>query len=322
MPATAQATATEANPAASFGEVTYDRAGTWEYTITEVDGGITDVIYDTTPHKVVVTVSKKNATTNAMSASVKYDGENSLEVTNTRPLRDVVIDSSIAGGSVVASPASAAAGDTVTLTVTMDAGSELMSLTAVRTDTGEVIKPKQDPNDPNLYSFVMPAGSVEVTATFKEIFYTVVEGADSSWLKGSNGDLSIKVKRDPKDETCFRHFRNGGSVAIDGEVLSEDSSALIQKDYKAEEGSTVITLHKKMLNRLSAGKHTVTITFDDGSVSTGLTILVPPGGYSPTTGDSSRIGVWAALMVLAGLGFAGADYARRKLRRPRYVGKH
>ena len=322
MPATAQATATEANPAASFGEVTYDRAGTWEYTITEVDGGITDVIYDTTPHKVVVTVSKKNATTNALSASVKYDGENSLEVTNTRPLRDVVIDSSIAGGSVVASPASAAAGDTVTLTVTMDAGSELMSLTAVRTDTGEVIKPKQDPNDPNLYSFVMPAGSVEVTATFKEIFYTVVEGADSSWLKGSNGDLSIKVKRDPKDETCFRHFRNGGSVAIDGEVLSEDSSALIQKDYKAEEGSTVITLHKKMLNRLSAGKHTVTITFDDGSVSTGLTILVPPGGYSPTTGDSSRIGFWAALMVLAGLGFAGADYARRKLRRPRYVGKH
>ena len=324
MPATAQATATEANPAASFGEVTYDRAGTWEYTITEVDGGITDVIYDTTPHKVVVTVSKKNATTNALSASVKYDGENSLEVTNTRPLRDVVIDSSIAGGSVVASPASAAAGDTVTLTVTMDAGSELMSLTAVRTDTGEVIKPKQDPNDPNLYSFVMPAGSVEVTATFKEIFYTVVEGADSSWLKGSNGDLSIKVKRDPKDETCFRHFRNGGkgSVAIDGAVLSEDSSALIQKDYKAEEGSTVITLHKKMLNRLSAGKHTVTITFDDGSVSTGLTILVPPGGYSPTTGDSSRIGFWAALMVLAGLGFAGADYARRKLRRPRYVGKH
>ena len=44
--------------------------------------------------------------------------------------------------------------------------------------------------------------------------------------------------------------RNGGSVAIDGAVLSEDTSALIQKDYKAEEGSTVITLHKKMLNRL------------------------------------------------------------------------
>ena len=36
----------------------------------------------------------------------------------------------------------------------------------------------------------------------------------------------------------------------------------------------------------------------------------------------SRILLCAAVMVLAGLGFAGADYARRKLRRPRYVGKH
>lgn len=325
MPATAQATATEANPAASFGEVTYDRAGTWEYTITEVDGGISGVNYDTTSHRVTVTVTKnKDKDTNALSASVKYDGENSLEVTNSRPLRDVVIDSSMTGGTVTATPASAAAGDPVTLTVKPDAGSELTSLTVTDTATGDVIKPKQDPNDPNLYSFVMPAGSVEVTATFKEILYTVVEGADSSWLKGSKGDASIKVKRDPKDETCFQHFRKDGkgSVAIDGAVLSEDTSALIQKDYKAEEGSTVITLHKKMLNRLSAGKHTVTITFDDGSVSTGLTILVPPGGYSPGTGDSSRIGFWAALMVLAGLGFVGADYARRKLRRPRYVGKH
>ena len=322
MPATAQATATEANPAASFGEVTYDRAGTWEYTITEVNGGITGVSYDTTPHRAVVTVTKAEDATNALTAEVKYDGGTSLTVTNSRPFREVVIDSSIAGGSVVASPASAAAGDPVTLTVKPDAGSELTSLTVTNTDTGAIIETLQDPNDPDLYRFEMPAAGVTVSANFEEIAYRVVEGADSSWLKGSKGDVSIKVKRSPKDEPCFQHFRNGGSVALDGEVLSEDSSVLIQKDYKAEEGSTVITLHKKMLNRLSAGKHTVTITFDDGSVSTGLTILVPPGGYSPATGDSSRLGFWAALMVLAGLGFAGADYTRRKLRRPRYVGKH
>ena len=251
---------------------------------------------------------------------MKYDGADSLTVKNTRQFYGVVIDTSMTGGTVTATPASAAAGDTVTLTVTPDMGSELTSLTV--TATGAAVTVNPDQNDPNLYSFVMPATGVEVTATFEKILYTVVEGADSSWLKGSNGDLSIRVKRDPKDETCFQHFRNGGSVAIDGTVLSEDSSALIQKDYKAEEGSTVITLHKKMLNRLSVGKHTVTITFDDGSVSTGLTILVPAGGYSPGTGDSARIGFWAALMLLAGLGFAGADYARRRLRRPRYVGKH
>ena len=322
MPAKDTATATEQNKKATFDEIEYETAGRYEYTITETDGGKPNVTYDTKPHNVVVTVTKAEDETNALSAEVKYDEHDSLTVTNSRQFYDV--DTSMTGGTVTATPASAAAGDTVTLTVTPDKGSELTSLTATNQGTGEVIDLVQDPNNPNLYSFVMPAAGVTVTATFKEILYTVVEGADSSWLKGSNGDLSIRVKRDPKDETCFQHFRNGGkgSVAIDGAVLSEDTSALIQKDYNAEAGSTVITLHKKMLNRLSAGKHTVTITFDDGSVSTGLTILVPAGGYSPGTGDSSRIGFWAALMVLAGLGFAGADYGRRRLRKPRYVGKH
>ena len=286
-----------------------------------MNGGISGVNYDTTPHRVTVTVTKAEDATNALTAEVKYDGGTSLTVTNSRPFREVVIDSSIAGGTVTASPASAAEGDPVTLTVTPDVGSELTSLTVTDTATGDVIKTEQDPNDPNLFRFEMPAAEVKVSASFETIAYRVVEGADASWLKGSKDDVSIVVKRSPK-ETSFEHFRKGGSVAIDGEVLSEDSSALIQKDYRAEEGSTVITLHKKMLNRLSAGKHTVTITFDDGAVSTGLTILVPAGGYSPTTGDSSRLGFWAALMVLAGLGFAGADYTRRKLRRPRYVGKH
>ena len=161
-----------------------------------------------------------------------------------------------------------------------------------------------------------------VKAVILPNYYVVEAESTSAWMKGSRDDAVIKVRLrglSGKDDNSFQHFK---SVAIDGAGLSEDSSALIQKDYKAEEGSTVITLHKKMLNRLSAGPHTVTITFDNGEVEAPLTILVPPGGYSPATGDSARIGFWAALMVFAGLGFAGADYARRKFRRPRYVGKH
>ena len=313
------ATATEQNTTATFDEIEYETAGTYKYTITERNGGADGVTYDTTPHNVVVTVSK-DSTTNALTASVKYDGDkDSLTVKNT--LIEYTIKDSSADLTINPNPATV--GDTVTLT-SIKTGYEIKELEVVYTDgssAGKTVVPEQDPDKPNVYSFKMLAGNAIVTVTFEEILYRVVEGADSSWLKGSNGDLSIRVKRDPKD-TSFEHFRKGGTVAIDGIDLSEDSSALIQKDYKAEEGSTVITLHKKMLNRLSAGKHTVTITFDDGSVSTGLTILVPAGGYSPGTGDSARIGFWAALMVLAGLGFAGADYARRKFRRPRYVGKH
>ena len=67
---------------AAFGEISYKKAGTYNYTITEVNDGVDGVTYDTTPKNVVVTVSK-NETTNALTASIKYDGADSLTITNT-----------------------------------------------------------------------------------------------------------------------------------------------------------------------------------------------------------------------------------------------
>jgi len=65
----------------AFGEIAFDKAATYNYTITEVDGGVPGVKYDTTPHNVVVTVTK-DRDTNALTASIKYDGANSLTITN------------------------------------------------------------------------------------------------------------------------------------------------------------------------------------------------------------------------------------------------
>ena len=228
MPAnntTATATATKDLPQASFGEVTYDKAGTYKYTITEVNGGADGVTYDTTPHEVVVTVTKAEDATNALSATVKYDGDkDSLTVTNTRQFYDVVIDTSMTGGTVTATPASAAAGDTVTLTVTPDKGSELTSLTV--TATGAAVTVNPDQNDPNLYSFVMPATGVTVTATFKEILYTVVEGAEGQqWRPVHQGKarpegrdlLPALQKRRQRGDRRHRSFR--GHLRPDSEGL-------------------------------------------------------------------------------------------------------
>ena len=82
MPAETSATATEDAPEASFGNITFEKAGTYEYTITEVNDGVDGVSYDTTAHRAVVTVSKAQGT-NKLSASVKYDGKDSLIITNT-----------------------------------------------------------------------------------------------------------------------------------------------------------------------------------------------------------------------------------------------
>ena len=76
------ATATEAAPLAKFGEITYEKAGTYEYTITETAGEVDGVSYDITAHKVIVTVTKSDDETNALTAEVAYDGADSLTVTN------------------------------------------------------------------------------------------------------------------------------------------------------------------------------------------------------------------------------------------------
>ena len=91
MPANTTATATEKTPTAVFGEIEYEKSGTYEYTITEVDDGVDGVKYDTTAHKVVVTVTKEDGT-NALSADVKYDGASSLTITNTYTSTNATIE--------------------------------------------------------------------------------------------------------------------------------------------------------------------------------------------------------------------------------------
>ena len=79
----AVAEATQDHRTAEFGEIQFDKAGTYRYTITEENGGISHITYDSTSHEVEVTVIK-DETTNALSvASVKYDGADSLTIKNT-----------------------------------------------------------------------------------------------------------------------------------------------------------------------------------------------------------------------------------------------
>ena len=79
----ATATASKGSPEAVFGEITYTKAGTYEYQITETNDHLDGVSYDTAPHNVLVSVSKSKDASNTLSAVVKYDGKTSLTITNT-----------------------------------------------------------------------------------------------------------------------------------------------------------------------------------------------------------------------------------------------
>ena len=147
-----------------------------------------------------------------------------------------------------------------------------------------------------------------------EIVYTIVSGGNSTWTKGSSSGVTIVVKRNVDDDTCFSHFT---SVQIGSTTLAGGT------DYTAVAGSTVITLNASALQKLTTGTKTVTINFDDGKAATDLTIKAGSSGTggstSPKTGDDSKPGLWLAVMMLSGLGIGGLVVNDKKRR---YLSRH
>ncbi len=106
--------------------------------------------------------------------------------------------------------------------------------------------------------------------------YALVSGADGSWTKGSGAAYTLKVRRSIEDETSFDHYR---SISVDGTVLSGDCFTV-----NAPERTLMLT--SVFLQTLSAGQHTVEISFDDRTVKTELTVIDPAAAHAGAlTGD-------------------------------------
>ncbi len=145
--------------------------------------------------------------------------------------------------------------------------------------------------------------NVTYTYSFEPVTYTVTEGGNGNWTKGSGKTYQITVKRGPDDENCFSHFK---SVQIDGKTLGTS-------EYTAAKGSTVITLKAATLQALTTTSHTVNVIFDDGAAAAKLT--VKPDPRSPSTGDGRHTGLWAALTAGSALGMAGIAMVTLKRRK-------
>ena len=89
------------------------------------------------------------------------------------------------------------------------------------------------------------------------VSYLILEGANSTWRKGSLTGLS---------------FRSSADVAkFDG--VTVDGTAIGAGCYSAELGSTSITLRAEYLETLPAGSHTLVIKAIDGTADTSFTVL-------------------------------------------------
>ena len=80
-------TATATQHTVDFGSISYEKTGTYTYTVQETAGDEDGISYDATPYKVEVVVTKATDASNKLSAAVKYYGDKELTggltVTNT-----------------------------------------------------------------------------------------------------------------------------------------------------------------------------------------------------------------------------------------------
>ena len=136
--------------------------GAYTYTVL-AKSGLTSGVYLTNPSGALASNYYVSSTANGVwtvSYSAPYSGGSSSD-----PTYSVSTPSKTENGSVTVSPKSASKGDTVTVTVKPDSGYVLETLTVTDKNGNELtLKDKGD----GKYTFTMPAGKVEVKATFME----------------------------------------------------------------------------------------------------------------------------------------------------------
>lgn len=122
----------------------------------------------------------------------------------------------------------------------------------------------------NVINFVSLAGSESGELTI------VPDKTDDTYIRYSGKDVVIY---------CTGELNKFVSVEMDGVVVDP-------ANYTVEDGSTVLTFASSYLDTLSTGRHTVTLNYIDGSISTYLMILDEdgPGGTSGTGNGSGLSG--------------------------------
>ena len=224
MPDSAKVTATKANPTVTFGTMTFDKAGTYNYTVKETKGSIAGVTYDEGSYPVTVVVSDNGS--GQLSAEVSYTKGNT--VTNTyKPT-----DGTLPAGSIKLYK-------TLTNGVLKD-DQFSFQLTPV---TNGAPMPETDTatNDASGY---ITFGDITFSATgYYE--YQVTELKPTGETPYTYSDSVVTVKVHVSDDT-----KNGTLVA---EVV-EGNGATFNNTYNAESNQVAITASKNVNGQPASSK--------------------------------------------------------------------
>ena len=136
--------------------------------------------------------------------------------------------------------------------------------------------------------------------------YKFTEGANQIYTIDESKNAIFRIDAD------FSLF--DGKVYIDGTLIDA-------KNYKAESGSTVITLNKEYVDTLSVGEHAIKVEFSDGgSATTKFEVKAKQVNTekteditNPQTGDN--IGTYIILSIISVLGIAATVVINNKKKR-------
>ena len=142
--------------------------------------------------------------------------------------------------------------------------------------------------------------NINLEVVVEKIVYEVTEGANQEYTITKDNEAKFKINAD------FRLF-DTGKVYVDNELVDP-------KNYTAESGSTIITLKKEYVDKLSIGKHTLKVVFSDGGQATTLfnvaKTTVPV--ENPNTLDNVMIYIVSGILSIIGITGAITFYKRKQ----------
>ena len=142
--------------------------------------------------------------------------------------------------------------------------------------------------------------NINLEVVVEKIVYEVTEGANQEYTITKDSEAKFKINAD------FRMF-DGGKVYVDDELVDPNN-------YTAESGSTIITLKKEYVDKLSIGKHTLKVVFSDGGQATTIfnvaKTIVPI--ENPNTLDNVMIYIVSGTLSIIGITGAITFYKRKQ----------
>ncbi|MBR1391295.1 MAG: FecR domain-containing protein [Lachnospiraceae bacterium] len=188
----------------------------------------------------------------------------------------VNVSSSITGGAIAASVATAVKGTLITLTATPDTGYELDKWNVQLSD-GNTLVTEITPDNPNKATFTMPAYDVTVSATMKKKSYSIESGTTTGLasIQFQNGSVSEVMTAQMGDTVTVLMELESGRRITDITIEKSDGTAVSHSAISTDSA----TGYKKASFTMPAGDVTVSVKTADAVFGIGvpdeITLSVP-----------------------------------------------